>query len=259
MESVLIEKQGNIAFVNLNEPKSLNALSVKLKTELLMILEEIEKDVTISIIIISGKGKSFCAGGDVKAMAEHKYNPSEIKQMMDESADIVLKIQQSKKIIISVIHGFVAGAGVSLAFASDMIIAEEDSKFILSFKNVGLIPDLGIHYHLTKQVGQWKAKEWIWKGATILAKEALQYGIVSEVTPKGEGLSKAKEISNSLAQGPIKAFIASKTIINQINASQFKEILIQENFSQSILRGTRDHKEGLQAFFEKRTALFHGN
>ena len=255
--SVILEKNGHIAVIYLNHPESLNAFSQELKECLLVKLKEVEADPFIQIVILSGKGKSFCAGGDLKGMSKD-YTAIELKQIMDQASSIVDKIRKMPKLFIAAVHGYAAGAGMSLALASDLIVAEKGSKFVLSFKNVGLIPDLGLLYHLPKKVGEWKAKEWIWKGATIPIEEAFDYGIVSEITPKGQVLDRSMELAEEFLQGAMQALIQSKIIINQSSNLSFDEVLQKENMTQTILRKTTDHKEGVMAFLEKRNPVFNG-
>ena len=257
MESIVWERRNSTAVIYLNEPDSLNAFSRGLKRDLLTVLKEVEKDSDIHVVILAGKGKAFCAGGDLKGMTKD-FTAMEIKQMMDESAQIVELIRKLPKLFIAAIHGYAAGAGMSLALASDLILAEEKTKFVLSFKNVGLIPDLGLLYHLPKRVGEWKAKEWIWKGATISVEEAYEYGIIYEITQENHAIERALELALQLNSGAIQAFIQSKLIINQSACLSFEEVLQKENLSQTLLRGTNDHKEGVAAFFQKRSPEFSG-
>ncbi|WML30152.1 enoyl-CoA hydratase-related protein [Neobacillus sp. OS1-32] len=259
-ESILLEKNNGIAQIYLNEPESLNALSSNLKGNLMKIVNELEFDPNIKVIILAGKGRAFCTGGDIKGMAEAEgYSPALIKQKMDLSSSIIERLRKMPKVIISAIHGYAAGAGFSLALASDLIVAEENTKLILSFKNVGLTPDLGIHYHLPRIVGEWKAKEWIWKGMKITVEEAVKYGFSMEIVPKGQQIDKAVELANEICEGPFQALVYSKLIINQSAQFKFEDILAKENEIHTILRGTEDHREGINAFLEKRKPVFTGN
>jgi 2-(1,2-epoxy-1,2-dihydrophenyl)acetyl-CoA isomerase len=257
-DSVLLEINNRIATVYLNEPDSLNALTKQLKEDLLNILGVIEKDPEIRVVILTGNGRAFCAGGDIKAMAEID-NPLEIKRNMDQSARIVETLRRMPKITIAAVQGYAAGAGFSLALSSDLIVAEEGTRFVLSFKNVGLIPDLGLHYHLPKIVGEWKAKEWIWNGAKISAEEAQSCGFVKEIVPKGQAYGKACELAQELLQGPMQSYIHSKLIINSSTYLRLEDVLRMESDAQTILRGSFDHKEGVKAFLEKRVPKFSGN
>ncbi|WP_040978919.1 enoyl-CoA hydratase/isomerase family protein [Oceanobacillus jeddahense] len=248
---VVVNQNKNIAYIRLNEPKSLNALSNTLKEQLLLKLEEIEKNKEIKLIILAGEGKSFCAGGDLRAMKD-PYDPMEIKRGMDLSKNIVLKLRSMPKIILAAVHGYAAGAGMSLALAADLVFAEEDAKFVLSFKNVGLIPDLGLHYHLSRQVGEWKAKEWMWTGKTLTAKEAMQYGLVMEQVQKDQLSDRVTEFAQTLAEGPVDAYIMSKLMINQSAAMRIEDMMEQENNIQSILRGSTGHQEALENFLNRK-------
>ncbi|MEX2103753.1 MAG: enoyl-CoA hydratase-related protein, partial [Bacilli bacterium] len=239
------------------EPDSLNALSISLKQSLIHALLQVANDRDIKIVVLSGKGKAFCAGGDIKAFGVKK-SATEIKRSMEDSIKIIKTIQEMKKPVIAAVHGYAAGAGFSIALAADLIIAEEGTKFGLAFKNVGLIPDLGGHYFLPKVFGYWKAKELIWKGATITAEEAERYGFINRITPKGQLYDMAQQWAEELASGPTEAFAYSKSIMNQAYTSNLHQIFELENHAQSILRGTIDHQEGVQAFLEKRSPRFIG-
>lgn len=248
---MLVRINNNIAYISLNEPKSLNAFSNSLKEQLLLRLEELDKKNEIKFIILTGEGKSFCAGGDLRAM-QAPYDPLEIKKGMNLSKKIVEKLRTTPKLTSAAVHGYAAGAGMSLALATDLVFAEEDAKFVLSFKNVGLIPDLGLHYHLTKQVGEWKAKEWIWTGKMLTAKEAVQHGFVMEEVRKGQLLDRVTEFAKEIIEGPIDVYITSKLIINQSAAMKIEDIMEQENNMQSILRGSEGHRFALENFLNRK-------
>lgn len=257
LNRVILEKYQNYAVIFLNEPESLNAFSRELKEDLLSTLKEVEKDSSVHVVILSSKGKSFCAGGDLKEMSK-KHTLLEIKQNMEKAANIVELIRKMPKLVISAVHGYAAGAGMSLALAADLIIAEEGSKFSLSFKNVGLIPDLGLLYHLPKKVGEWKAKEWIWKGVTLPVEEIYDYGFIYEIAPKNQSVNRAVALAEDLMNGAIQALIHSKIIINSASSLSFEEVIQKENMNQMFLRTTLDHQEGVQSFIEKRKPEFIG-
>lgn len=255
---VLLEKQGSIAQIYLNEPEKINALSTELKEELLPTLNEIEFNPDIKVVILAGKGRAFCAGGDVKGMAQAEFNSAVIKRNMDFSSTIIERLRKMQKIVIAAIHGYCAGAGLSLALSSDMIVAEEDTKLILSFRNVGLIPDLGIHYHLLRIVGEQRAKEWIWQGMKITVEDAVKEGFTIRIALKDKHMKEAMKWAEKFAEGPFQAFVYSKQLINHSSHLTMGDILARENEIHTILRTTIDHKEGLNAFFEKRKPDFRG-
>lgn len=256
-ENVEVKIENNIAAIFLNEPGSLNALSSSLKEALYKALLEVDNDSNIKVAIIIGRGRAFCAGGDLKSMGGTE-SPIEIKGKMDTTVQIIKAIREIKKPIIAAVHGYAAGAGFSLALASDLIVAEEGTKFGLSFKNAGLIPDLGSHFFLAKAVGLWKAKEWIWNGKMVTAEQGEKHGFVNYLVPRGEGYERALQLAEELAQGPVQAYAMTKSILNQYNTLDLDAVLELENYAQSMLRGTEDHKEGIQAFREKRSPRFIG-
>lgn len=250
-KKVLIEKRNRIAIITLNEPNSLNALTNDLKKHLMKALEKIEQDSELKCVILKGSGRAFCAGGDIKAMQED-YNPENIQNSMNLSRQIINKIRNMPKIFIAAVHGYATGAGVSLALASDLIFAENNTKFILSFKNVGLIPDLGLHYHLPRKLGYWKAKEWIWQGELFTATEAVEHGFVVEEVEKDKGLEHTLQYAETLLDGPINSYIHSKLLINESYNMTLDQVMIHENNLQTIIRGTDEHKHFLTSFFNRR-------
>lgn len=256
-ESVLIEKEQGVGIIYLNEPDSLNALSASIKDGLMRALDELENDPETKVLLIGGKGRAFCAGGDIRAMSGNQ-TVLQAKARMEEATQIVKKMAQMKKPIVAAVHGYAVGAGFSLALACDLIVAEEGTKFGLAFKNIGLIPDLGLHYFLLRTVSPWKAKEWIWTGAMIPAEEGLQHGFVNRLAPQGQGLETAKGLAQELAKGPLQAYKLSKSILHQAVTLDLDQVLELENYGQSALRQTKDHQEGIQAFREKRPPQFTG-
>lgn len=256
-EHVKLEQGNGIATIFLNAPNSLNALSQQVKISLMEKLNIVEQDPSMKAVILTGKGRAFCAGGDVKGMDGDK-GPLQNKEKLDNSAAITKRIFNLKKPVISAVHGHAAGAGFSLALSADIVVAEESAKFTLSFKNVGLLPDIGLHYLLSKTISPWKLKELIWKGARISALEGEAYGFVNVVVPDGEGYAKAKQLAVEITNGPLQAYTLTKKILNSRSISDLESVLELEGFAQSILKETEDHREGIQAFKEKRVPSFKG-
>ncbi|MEK3765419.1 enoyl-CoA hydratase/isomerase family protein [Solibacillus sp. FSL K6-4121] len=247
---MIFEKQGDIGVVYLNEPTKMNALSMALKRELLNTLYTIQQQ-DIKILVITGNGKGFCAGGDLIAMQE-VYDALAIKESMEISKQIVQQLRTLPQLTISVVNGFAAGAGFSLALSTDFAIAEEQAKFVIAFKNVGLIPDLGLHYHLQKALGSRIAKEWVYEGKILTALEAQNYQFVNKVVAKNHGLEHALKLAEELLAGPIEAYKASKRIFNELEDAQLKQVMETENLVQVILRGESEHKECLKQFLQNK-------
>lgn len=255
--SVVVEKNGSIATIFLNEPDSLNALSLGIRKGLFNALMDADLDEEIRVVVLAGKGRAFCSGGDIRMM-ESNLSTIEGKKTMETIVKCIDMMQKMKKPIIAAVHGYALGAGFSLALASDLVIADEDTQFTLAFNKLGLIPDLGAHYFLSRMIGTWKTKQLIWSGAKITTKEAEQYGFVTKVVPKGKAYEDALELAAEIAEGPIQAYYQTKKIVNQSLTSSLAEVLDLEMYAQTILKETEDHREGIQAFREKRTPDFAG-
>ncbi|MEC1524975.1 enoyl-CoA hydratase-related protein [Neobacillus niacini] len=246
----------NIAVITLNSAETLNALDSELINDLNHVLNQVENDLEVKIVVLTGKGKAFSAGGNVKSMGDR--TTLETIEIMSQATKVITRITEMKKIFISVINGYAMGAGLSLALASDIILAQKNAKFGLSFINVGLVPDCGLLHFLPKIVGPWKAKELIFSGAIVTAAEAYQYGIVNRLVEEDQALSEGLDYAKKLAAGPLQAMTFVKTIIENSQYLDLNGTIQYENFAQAVLQQTTDHKEGLLAFREKRAPNFIG-
>jgi 2-(1,2-epoxy-1,2-dihydrophenyl)acetyl-CoA isomerase len=256
IQSVKYELFEGIAVITLNKPDSLNALSPQVMAGLQNSIEKAEADPEVKIIVLTGVGRAFCAGGDITGMGDR--TTLESVEKMNEISKLILRIAEIKKPIISAVNGFAMGAGVSLALASDVIIAQKNSKFGLSFINVGLVPDCGLLHFLPKIVGPWKAKELIFSGAVLSATDACEYRIVNRLVEDGEALKEAMNFAKTLANAPLQTMSLVKAILTNSQTLDLKGTLQYENMAQAILQQTTDHKEGIQAFKEKRAPRFIG-
>lgn len=249
-ETIIFEKKEGVGRFILNRPEAMNALNNKMREELISAIEETEKDIEIRVLVITGKGRAFCAGGDVKGMGtqERPINPSQI----------ILRLANLEKPVISAVNGVAAGGGCNLALAGDIILASDQARFIQSFVRIGLVPDWGGMYFLPRLVGMAKAKELMFTGETIDAKEAERIGLVSKVIPMEEFEGAVNGLAKKLAAGPPKSLSLIKKILNWGQQSDLKTVMELEYLAQGICRETEDHKEGLKAFKEKREANFTG-
>lgn len=249
-ETILFEAEDRIAKISLNRPEAMNALNDKMRQELIVAIDEIDKNDELRILVITGKGKAFCAGGDVKGMGtkERPINPSEIIQ----------RLANLEKPVITAVNGVAAGGGCNLALAGDIILASDQARFIQSFVRIGLIPDWGGMYFLPRLVGMAKAKELMFTGEAIDAKEAEKIGLVSKVIPMAEFDTAMNNLAKKLAKGPPKSLSLIKKILNWGQQSDLKTVMELEYLAQGICRETEDHKEGLEAFKEKREPNFTG-
>lgn len=255
-DSVIYTVKDGVGYIKLNEPNSRNALSTAIKKGFLESLDKAEEDSSVKIAILFGEGSTFCAGGDIKGMG--KRTTLESVEKINLTSKIAVRMESFRKPIIAAVSGYAVGAGFSLALASDIIYAEEKSKFGLSFSKVGLIPDCGALYYLPRMVGPWKAKELIFSGELLSSKDAEKLGIVNRIFPDGEVFAGAVEFAEKMAEGPAHTMQFVKSIIAKTANQSLSGTVEYENYAQSILQQTYDHAEGVNAFIEKRDAVFEG-
>ena len=251
----------NVATITLNRPERLNALSPQLRLDLKNALEVADTSNEVRAIIITGAGRGFCSGGDVKAMNEANESGTagplsdKIAPVRDQ---VVLAMRNASKPVIAAVNGPAAGAGMNIALACDIRVAADTARFGQSFSRRGLHPDWGGTYFLPRIVGMAKACELIWSGKMIDAEEALHLGIVSEVTEPGVLLETAQALALSFAAGPPIAIRLAKRAMYRAMDSSLREALEFETYAQNICRDTEDAKEGIRAFVEKRDPDFTG-
>lgn len=256
-KTLLFEQEGRIATLTLNRPDAMNAMDETMMEELAELLEDLKENKSIQVLIIKGEGRAFSAGGDIKAMLNDE-NPLDIDAAMDYLTRIALNLYTLPQITIASVHGAAAGLGFSMVLGCDIIIAEENSKLAMNFIGIGLIPDGGGHFFLKERVGIPKAKQLMWSGQLFNGKEAQKLGLVDEVAPDGAGHATAAAYAQKLIESPVAAMITSKEILHLSKIHDLQAILKGESKGQSAMRKTADHKEGIQAFVEKRKPTFKG-
>ncbi|MBT2582669.1 enoyl-CoA hydratase/isomerase family protein [Planococcus sp. ISL-109] len=253
---VKTEVQESIAKLRMNRPDKLNALSREMVEEMLAALKQLESDPSVKVIILSGEGKAFSAGGDIAAM-KSLGGAHEVAEWIDFVSSLSKAIMDSDKYIVAAVHGYAAGAGFSLALAADFIVAEEEAKFALSFSNIGLIPDLGLIKALRKRISPPLAKEWISSAKVISAQQAERHGLINQIS-SGNVEEAATAFAEFLARGPGISNKYVKYLVNHLDELPQEAAFMQENLIQTMLLQTEDHKEGVTAFFEKRKPEFQG-
>lgn len=251
---VLKEVLDGVLYLKLNRPERLNAFSPEMISTLKESIKQAKENDSIRVIVISGTGRSFCSGGDVKTMGSRE--PLLTYKHIGRLNELILTMQSIEKPIIAAVHGYAAGAGFNLALACDLIVAADNSKFVLSFSKVGLVSDGGGHYFLSRVIGPYRAKELLFNAEPIDVEEANRLGIVNQVFPIEHFEEKVVEYANKIAQGPTVAYGFIKKLVDQSLNSTLKEILEQEQITQATVVTTEDHKEGVLAFKEKREPNF---
>jgi 2-(1,2-epoxy-1,2-dihydrophenyl)acetyl-CoA isomerase len=260
-ECLIYEVKDSIATLTLNRPDRLNALGGSLRDDLHDAITRSAADPEVRVMIITGAGKGFCSGGDVKAMSEAKAGKRE-RPLMEKIAPgrdrTLLAMREAPQPIIAAVNGAAAGAGMNLALGCDIRLASTAAKFSQAFVKRGLHPDWGGTYFLPRVVGMAKAAELIFTGAVIDAAEALRLGIVSQVLPPEELLPAARALAGAIAAGPPIAIRLAKRGLYRNAESDLRTALEYETFAQNTCFETEDAAEGIKAFVEKRAPQFRG-
>lgn len=255
-EAIIYKVSDRIATITMNRPKSLNSMSLDLVEGFIRSLQEAETDSQVRVVVVTGSGRAFSAGGDLKTL-DDLNTTEERRQFIVKVGTIVKLIHDMSKPVIAMVNGVAAGAGFNLALACDMAYAADNAKFIQSFVNVGLSPDCGGFYYLAKAVGMAKAKELMLTARPVGAKEAEHLYLVNGVFAQEELEAATMKLAARLAEAAPLAVAMTKKAVNDYSAS-LEETLTFESLASSSLLGTVDFKEGVTAFAEKRAPRFLG-
>jgi 2-(1,2-epoxy-1,2-dihydrophenyl)acetyl-CoA isomerase len=255
-ETILYEKQNGVATITLNRPQALNAFTPEMNSEFQNALKDAEEDKSIRCFLITGSGRAFCAGQDLKGRTKEQRG-SLGASLRERYNPIILRMRRTEKIVLAAVNGVAAGAGCNLALACDLRIASQEAKFIQAFVRVGLGPDCGGSFFLPRLVGLSKAMELFLLGEPIDAQEALRLGLVAKVTPANELASAARDIAERLAQGP-RSIGLIKRAVNRSLLPELEAQLEYEAYLQEIAGRSADYDEGVRAFLEKRSPVFTG-
>lgn len=256
-QNLLLSEQDGIATITLNRPERYNAFNNELSAEFIDVLKKVAKDPENRVVILTGAGKAFCSGQDLKDAAgqqnrsiadsvEQRYNP------------MMRLVYNTEKPFICKLNGVAAGAGAGLALACDYVVASEESSLLFAFARIGLVLDSASSYILPRLVGARKAFELAALADVISAKQALQLNLVNEVVPATELENATTKIALRFAKAPTRAIGLIKKMLHKSFQSDVNQMLETEKMYQTIAGTTEDYKEGVAAFNEKRTALFHG-
>ncbi len=259
-DSILLETDGAVARITLNRPEAANGLTLPMSRELMLAAIRCDEDPAIRAIVLTGAGKLFCAGGDLKSFADFGDGlPAALKEMTVYLHAAISRLARGNAPVISAVNGTAAGAGMSLAAAGDLVLAAESAKFTMAYTAVGLSPDGSSSYFLPRLIGLRRTQELMLTNRRLSAQEALEWGLVNRVVPDSQVVSQAEELARELAAGPTRAYGTVKRLL----ASSFNESLEtqMEHESSGIAACARtdDGREGIHAFLEKRTPKFAGS
>ena len=256
--SIILEKSGGKATLTLNREDVFNAFNDEQSYEVQKALKEVAKDTQIRVLVITGAGKAFCSGQDLKAISG-SANRSLSESLYKRYNPIIKLIREMPKPIICRLNGVAAGAGCSLALACDLIVASNKASLIEVFVNVGLVLDSGSSYFLPRLIGSARAFELATMGTKVTARQALEWGMVNRVVEPENLDLEVEKLCEYYVNAPTKAIGLMKKMLNKSFHSDLNTMLQYEAYCQEIAGNSQDYKEGVEAFNQKRKPLFTGN
>ena len=257
--NVLTERNEGVLELTLNRPDNGNSLNLELVAELAEIANECAGDKTIRAVIITGAGRMFCAGGDLSAIASAgDAAHTLILKMTDGLHAFVSRCARMNAPVINAVNGMAAGGGFSLAISGDLILGAESSKYLLAYTNAGLSPDGSSSWYLPRLVGHARASELMLTNRMLSAQEACQWGLINRVVPDAELMDEARTLAAQLARGPTQAFGTVKRLLADSLSNGLETQMEHEARGIADASVTRDGREGVSAFLDKRKPTFVG-
>lgn len=258
MSSITTQIKNKIAILSLNRPEVFNSFNREMALLLQSELDACEKNPEVRAIVITGSGKAFCAGQDLKEVTSAELNPGFKKILEEHYNPIISRIRKIEKPIIAAVNGVAAGAGANIALACDIVVASENASFIQAFSKIGLVPDSGGTFFLPRLIGFQKASALMLLGDKVSATEAERLGMIYKVFSAESFSEEVSNIANTLAQMPTRALGMTKRLLNESLSSTLQEQLYLEGKLQIEAAESEDYAEGVDAFVNKRKPEFIG-
>jgi 2-(1,2-epoxy-1,2-dihydrophenyl)acetyl-CoA isomerase len=255
LETIIAATDAGVLQITLNRPDALNALNATMRRELLAAIKGAARDESVRAVVLTGAGRGFCAGADLRGgSAERDFR----RVLGAEYNPLISAIRSLPKPVVAAVNGVAAGAGVSLAFSADLVVAAEDARFVPAFGRIGLVPDSGLARVLVRAVGRHRAFEILMGERQLGADDARDLGLVAAVVPAERLASTATELARRLAGGPTRAIGLTKRLLATAEDASLTEALATEAALQELAGRSEDHAEGVAAFAEKRDPTFRG-
>jgi 2-(1,2-epoxy-1,2-dihydrophenyl)acetyl-CoA isomerase len=253
-----VSVEDGLAVLTLNRPDAMNALNLELKRALAEWLAHARYDASVRAVLLTGNGRAFCAGGDLKEMDPHRTPRVAMLRQDELLRTVYLPLARLPVPVVAAVNGHAHGGGLSLALACDIVLAAEGAPMSLGFVQRGLAPDCAALHFLPRLVGTARAKELVLTARSFTAEDALAMGMLAEVVSPDGLLARARELAGGLAAGPTVALGLAKSLVDQSWTATFDEFAELESYSQAVSRSTHDHLEGVEAFLQRRTPTFTG-
>ena len=258
-KSILLKIENKIAYITLNRPEVFNSFNREMAFLLHDTLDACETNDEVRAIVLSGNGKAFCAGQDLKEVTDPDLNPGFKKILEEHYNPIITRIRAIKKPVIAAVNGVAAGAGANIALACDIVVAHEKVSFIQAFSLIGLVPDSAGTFFLPRLIGFQKALALAMLGDKISAEEAEKMGMIYKMIPLESFEEDVNKLALKLANMPTKALGMIKELFNKSMTNDLESQLALESKLQIEAAQSNDYKEGVSAFIEKRKPNFKGN
>ncbi|QDL91937.1 2-(1,2-epoxy-1,2-dihydrophenyl)acetyl-CoA isomerase [Paroceanicella profunda] len=260
-DSVLLQRvEGGVMELTLNRPERLNSFTEELHLALRAALDTAARDEAVRAVLLTGAGRGFCAGQDLGARnPDTMSGPPDLGETIDTLWNpLVRRLRALPKPVICAVNGVAAGAGANVALACDIVLAAEEARFIQSFANLGLVPDSGGTWTLTRLVGEARAKALMLTGAPVSAPQAAEWGMIWRALPGAELMAEARALARRLAAGPTFGYALTKQAVQAAGTLSLDESLDLERDLQRRAGRSPDYAEGVRAFTQKRSPVFTG-
>lgn len=259
MDSILARKENKIGFITLNRPEVFNSFNREMALKLQEVLDDFENDPGIRAIVMTGAGKAFCAGQDLKEVTTPELNPG-FRRILDEHYNpIISRLRSINKPVLAAVNGVAAGAGANIALACDIVVASEAASFIQAFSKIGLIPDSAGTFFLPRLIGFQKASALMMLGDKVTAQEAFNMGMIYKFFPIALFEEEVQQLALTLSEMPTHALALTKQLLNRSMMNNLEQQLALESDMQIDASDSNDYREGVAAFVEKRKPEFKGN
>jgi len=261
-QTILQENHGAVRLLTLNQPQMFNPLDALSGSELVAALEEADRDPAVRAVVLTGAGKAFAAGGNVRLMGEKVLSGQSTKPFFTEITAIlnrsIIALRRLSKPVVCALNGVAAGGGLGWCLACDLVVAAKSARLDPGYVRIAVNPDGGASVLVTRLIGLKRASEFFLLGRVLSASEALAWGMINRVVEDGQVLAEALQVAQVLAAGPAKALAATKALLNQAALGDLEGILEDERRWIIELADQPDFVEGIKAFFEKRQPNFGG-